>query len=40
VGQNSRWAARRLHDAGFRRVLHLQDGLLAYAAQSEAFEVL
>jgi adenylyltransferase/sulfurtransferase len=40
VGQNSRWAVQRLHDAGFRRVLHLQDGLLAYAAQSDAFEVL
>jgi molybdopterin/thiamine biosynthesis adenylyltransferase/rhodanese-related sulfurtransferase len=40
VGQNSRWAAQRLHDAGVRRLFHLRDGLLAYAAQSDAFEVL
>ncbi|HTV74528.1 MAG TPA: molybdopterin-synthase adenylyltransferase MoeB [Candidatus Acidoferrales bacterium] len=39
VGQASRWAAQRLHDAGFK-VVHLRDGLLAYAAQSELFEVL
>jgi molybdopterin/thiamine biosynthesis adenylyltransferase/rhodanese-related sulfurtransferase len=33
VGSVSRWAAQRLYDAGFRRIYHLRDGLLAYAAQ-------
>lgn len=37
VGQKSLWAARLLHDAGFRHVVHLQDGLLAYAAQHDEF---
>ncbi len=32
VGTKSRWALARLHDAGFTRVYHLSDGLLAYAA--------
>ncbi|MHB8177287.1 MAG: molybdopterin-synthase adenylyltransferase MoeB [Vulcanimicrobiaceae bacterium] len=32
VGSNSHWAARRLRDAGFTRVVHLRGGLLAYAA--------
>lgn len=38
VGANSRWAAARLADAGFRRVLHLSDGLLAYAAADASFD--
>jgi len=33
LGQRSRWAMQRLHDAGFRRLLHLRGGLLAYAVQ-------
>lgn len=33
VGQRSRWAMQRLHEAGFRRLLHLRGGLLAYAVQ-------
>lgn len=37
VGQKSLWAARLLRDAGFRRIVHLQGGLLAYAAQHEDF---
>lgn len=37
VGQKSLWAARLLHDAGFRRILHLRGGLLAYAAQHDDF---
>ncbi len=32
VGVKSRWAVARLRDAGFTRVVHLSDGLLAYAA--------
>ena len=32
LGQQSQWAVRRLQDAGFRRLLHLRGGLLAYAA--------
>ncbi len=32
VGSKSRWALARLRDAGFARVYHLRDGLLAYAA--------
>ncbi len=38
VGAKSRWAVRRLSDAGFRRVFHVRDGLLAYAAEHERFE--
>ncbi len=37
VGQKSLWAARLLRDAGFRRILHLRGGLLAYAAQHDEF---
>ncbi|MFN2460806.1 MAG: molybdopterin-synthase adenylyltransferase MoeB [Candidatus Velthaea sp.] len=39
VGQKSRWAAARLKDAGFGKVYHLQDGLLAYAALVETFDI-
>ncbi|MBV9646632.1 MAG: molybdopterin-synthase adenylyltransferase MoeB [Candidatus Eremiobacteraeota bacterium] len=39
VGAKSRWAAQRLWDAGFRRVHHLEGGLLAYAANAAAFDV-
>jgi sulfur-carrier protein adenylyltransferase/sulfurtransferase len=39
VGVKSRWAARRLRDAGFGSVRHLRDGLLAYAALGAAFEM-
>lgn len=38
VGQKSLWATRLLRDAGFRRLLHLQGGLLAYAAQHPDFQ--
>jgi adenylyltransferase/sulfurtransferase len=38
VGAKSRWAAARLADAGFRRVAHLRDGLLAYAAAEASFD--
>ncbi len=38
VGAKSRWAVRRLRDAGFKRLLHLRGGLLAYAAQHPGFE--
>jgi molybdopterin/thiamine biosynthesis adenylyltransferase/rhodanese-related sulfurtransferase len=38
IGARSRWALQRLHDAGFRRLYHLRDGLLAYAA-IESFEM-
>jgi adenylyltransferase/sulfurtransferase len=37
VGQRSLWAARLLRDAGFRRIVHLRGGLLAYAAQHDEF---
>jgi adenylyltransferase/sulfurtransferase len=37
VGAKSRWALARLHDAGFKRLLHLRGGLLAYAAQHDDF---
>jgi sulfur-carrier protein adenylyltransferase/sulfurtransferase len=37
VGAKSLWAVRRLRDAGFTRVRHLHGGLLAYAAQNDAF---
>jgi sulfur-carrier protein adenylyltransferase/sulfurtransferase len=39
VGAKSRWAAQRLHDAGFRRLYHLEGGLLAYAARRDAFDI-
>jgi len=39
VGAKSRWAARRLREAGFGGVRHLRDGLLAYAALDGAFDV-
>jgi len=38
IGAKSRWAAGRLHDAGFRRLRHLEGGLLAYAAAQPEFE--
>ena len=38
LGAKSRWAAARLYDAGFRRLHHLSDGLLAYAAAQPEFE--
>ena len=38
IGQKSAWAADFLRAAGFRRVKHLRDGLLAYAAQRPDFE--
>lgn len=37
VGQRSLWAVQRLREAGFRKLSHLQGGLLAYAAQDEFF---
>jgi sulfur-carrier protein adenylyltransferase/sulfurtransferase len=39
VGVKSRWAARRLRDAGFGGVRHLRDGLLAYAALDASFDI-
>jgi len=39
VGVKSRWAARRLRDAGFGNVRHLRDGLLAYAAQTDGLDI-
>ena len=39
VGVKSRWAARRLRDAGFGNVRHLRDGLLTYAALGASFEM-
>ena len=39
VGVKSRWAAQRLHDAGFRRLYHLGGGLLAYGALDPEFEI-
>jgi sulfur-carrier protein adenylyltransferase/sulfurtransferase len=39
VGAKSLWAARRLRDAGFRRVRHLRGGLLRYAAYDQNFDV-
>jgi adenylyltransferase/sulfurtransferase len=38
LGAKSRWAVSRLHDAGFRRLYHLDGGLLAYAAAQADFE--
>lgn len=39
VGQKSRWAVQRLHDAGFTRVRHLRGGLLAYAASHDSLDI-
>jgi molybdopterin/thiamine biosynthesis adenylyltransferase/rhodanese-related sulfurtransferase len=39
LGVQSRWAMRRLRDAGFERLAHLNGGLLAYAAQREGFDI-
>ncbi|GAC1587471.1 MAG: molybdopterin-synthase adenylyltransferase MoeB [Candidatus Velthaea sp.] len=39
VGVKSRWAAERLKDAGFTKLYHLRDGLLAYAALDASFDV-
>ncbi len=39
LGQKSVWAAGRLRDAGFRKVAHLQGGLLAYALRDEQFAI-
>ena len=38
VGAKSRWAAQRLWDAGFRRLYHLDGGLLAVASRDAKFE--
>jgi len=38
VGAKSLWAAGRLRDAGFGRLLHLRGGLLAYAARNSEFD--
>ena len=38
IGAKSLWAMRRLREAGFRRLLHLRGGLLAYAARHAEFE--
>jgi adenylyltransferase/sulfurtransferase len=38
VGAKSLWAAGRLRDAGFERIVHLRGGLLAYAARHDEFE--
>ena len=38
VGAKSRWAVARLYDAGFRRLHHLDGGLLAYAVSQHEFE--
>jgi adenylyltransferase/sulfurtransferase len=39
VGVKSRWAAQRLKEAGFGKVYHLRDGLLALAARDDAFDL-
>jgi adenylyltransferase/sulfurtransferase len=39
IGARSRWAAARLADAGFRRIYHLREGLLAYAAAGAAIDI-
>jgi molybdopterin/thiamine biosynthesis adenylyltransferase/rhodanese-related sulfurtransferase len=39
VGAKSRWAAERLKEAGFGKVYHLRDGLLALAARDAAFDL-
>jgi len=38
VGTRSLWAAQRLREAGFGRIWHLHDGLLALAALDASFE--
>ncbi len=38
VGVRSRWAIGRLRDAGFKRLAHLEGGLLRYAALDAGFE--
>jgi sulfur-carrier protein adenylyltransferase/sulfurtransferase len=38
IGLKSRWAAERLRSAGIHRVAHLRGGLLAYAAERQAWE--
>lgn len=38
VGSRSLWAAQRLREAGFGRIWHLHDGLLALAALDASFE--
>jgi rhodanese-related sulfurtransferase len=38
VGAKSLWAAGRLRDAGFDRIIHLRGGLLAYAARHSEFD--
>ena len=38
VGARSAWAARRLREAGFGRLVHLRDGLIALAALDRDFE--
>lgn len=39
LGVQSRWAMRRLREAGFERLAHLNGGLLAYAARREGFDI-
>ena len=39
VGAKSAWAAERLKEAGFGKVYHLRDGLLALAARDAAFDL-
>ncbi len=39
VGSRSQWAAERLRDAGFARLYHLREGLLALAARDASFDV-
>lgn len=39
LGVQSRWAMRRLQEAGFERLTHLRGGLLAYAAKHEGFDI-
>jgi adenylyltransferase/sulfurtransferase len=39
VGSRSLWAAERLKDAGFARLYHLREGLLALAARDAAFDL-
>jgi molybdopterin/thiamine biosynthesis adenylyltransferase/rhodanese-related sulfurtransferase len=38
VGRKSLWAAQRMREAGFGRIWHLRDGLLALAARDESFD--
>lgn len=39
AGRVSLWAVRRMREAGFGRVWHLRDGLLALAARDQTFEL-